>query len=360
MKAPRLEIKLNQLHHNAKKLIENLALQGISITGVSKATMAMPEIVNIWINAGIHSIGESRIENIESINKVNNRVRTLLTRIPMLSQVDQVVSQASISCNSELSVLNALAGAAEKQNLRHGVLLMVELGDLREGILPKDLNEVVKQVMNLPNLELIGIGANLGCQNGVAPDQKNMNELSLIMNNVEADFKIKLEWCSGGNSANLPWLTAGGKPDRLNHLRIGEALLLGREPLTRTIIKGLYTDAITLVVEVIETKLKPTTPWGIQYQTSFSDAPSKQNQKSNDDRNEIFDSRILLAIGEQDIDPSGLKADGIEIKGASSDYLVVSSSQNTLKVGCEQRFSLNYSALLRAMTSPYIKKYFVN
>ena len=360
MKAPRLEIKLNQLQHNAKKLIENLALQGISITGVSKATMAMPEIVNIWINAGIHSIGESRIENIESINKVNKRVRTLLTRIPMLSQVDQVVSQASISCNSELSVLTALAAAAEKQNLRHGVLLMVELGDLREGILPKDLNEVVKQVMNLPNLELIGIGANLGCQNGVAPDQKNMNELSLIMNNVEADFKIKLEWCSGGNSANLPWLTAGGKPDRLNHLRIGEALLLGREPLTRTIIKGLYTDAITLVVEVIETKLKPTTPWGIQYQTSFSDAPSKQNQKSNDDRNEIFDSRILLAIGEQDIDPSGLKADGIEIKGASSDYLVVSSSQNTLKVGCEQRFSLNYSALLRAMTSPYIKKYFVN
>ena len=360
MKAPRLEIKLNQLQHNAKKLLENLALQGISITGVSKATMAMPEIVNIWIDAGIHSIGESRIENIESINKVNNRVRTLLTRIPMLSQVDQVVSQASISCNSELSVLNALAGAAEKQNLRHGVLLMVELGDLREGILPKDLNEVVKQVMNLPNLELIGIGANLGCQNGVAPDQKNMNELSLIMNNVEADFKIKLEWCSGGNSANLPWLTAGGEPDRLNHLRIGEALLLGREPLTRTIIKGLYTDAITLVVEVIETKLKPTTPWGIQYQTSFSDAPSKQNQKSNDDRNEIFDSRILLAIGEQDIDPSGLKADGIEIKGASSDYLVVSSSQNTLKVGCEQRFSLNYSALLRAMTSPYIKKYFVN
>ena len=360
MKAPRLEIKLNQLQHNAKKLLENLALQGISITGVSKATMAMPEIVNIWINAGIHSIGESRIENIESINKVNNRVRTLLTRIPMLSQVDQVVSQASISCNSELSVLTALAAAAEKQNLRHGVLLMVELGDLREGILPKDLNEVVKQVMNLPNLELIGIGANLGCQNGVAPDQKNMNELSLIMNNVEADFRIKLEWCSGGNSANLPWLTAGGKPDRLNHLRIGEALLLGREPLTRTIIKGLYTDAITLVVEVIETKLKPTTPWGIQYQTSFSDAPSKQNQKSNDDRNEIFDSRILLAIGEQDIDPSGLKADGIEIKGASSDYLVVSSSQNTLKVGCEQRFSLNYSALLRAMTSPYIKKYFVN
>jgi ornithine racemase len=360
LKAPRLEIKLNQLQHNAKKLIENLALQGISITGVSKATMAMPEIVNIWIDAGIHSIGESRIENIESINKVNNRVRTLLTRIPMLSQVDQVVSQASISCNSELSVLTALAAAAAKQNLRHGVLLMVELGDLREGILPKDLNEVVKQVMNLPNLELIGIGANLGCQNGVAPDQKNMNELSLIMNNVEADFKIKLEWCSGGNSANLPWLTAGGEPDRLNHLRIGEALLLGREPLTRTIIKGLYTDAITLVVEVIETKLKPTTPWGIQYQTSFSDAPSKQNQKSNDDRNKIFDSRILLAIGEQDIDPSGLKADGIEIKGASSDYLVVSSSQNTLKVGCEQRFSLNYSALLRAMTSPYIKKYFVN
>ena len=360
MKAPRLEIKLKQLQHNAKELLENLALQGISITGVSKATMAMPEIINIWVNAGIHSIGESRIENIESLNKVNNRVRTLLTRIPMLSQVDQVVSHASISCNSELTVLTALAAAAAKQNLRHGVLLMVELGDLREGILPEDLNEVIKQVLKLPNLELIGIGANLGCQNGVAPDQKNMNKLSSIMNNIEADFKIKMEWCSGGNSANLPWLAAGGKPDRLNHLRIGEALLLGREPLTRTKIKGLYTDAITLVAEVIETKLKPTTPWGIQYQTSFSDAPSEQNKESNAKQNKIYESRILIAIGEQDIDPSGLKADGIEIKGASSDYLVVSSSQNTLKVGCEQRFSLNYSALLRAMTSPYIAKCFVS
>ena len=140
MKAPRLEINLKQLQHNAKELLENLALQDISITGVSKATMAMPEIINIWVNAGINSIGESRIENIESLNKVNNRVRTLLTRIPMLSQVDQVVSHASISCNSELTVLTALAAAAAKQNLRHGVLLMVELGDLREGILPEDLN----------------------------------------------------------------------------------------------------------------------------------------------------------------------------------------------------------------------------
>ena len=129
-------------------------------------------------------------------------------------------------------------------------------------------------------------------------------------------------------------------------------MLLGREPLTRTKIKGLYTDAITLVAEVIEIKLKPTTPWGIQYQTSFSDAPSEQNK--------IYESRILVAIGEQDIDPSGLKADGIEIKGASSDYLVVSSSQNTLNIGYEQRFSLNYSALLRAMTSPYIAKCFVS
>lgn len=357
MSAPRLEIHLERLHHNARTLVERLGHQGIAVTGVSKATLGLAEIVRTWVAAGVGSIGEARIETIEALGRSGLTVPMLLIRSPMLSQVERVVAHAAISCNSELAVLEALAATAAQQGLRHGVLLMVELGDLREGIMPVDLEPVVQRTLALPSLRLMGLGTNLGCQHGIAPDATNMAELSRLTTALERRFALRLPWCSGGNSANLPWLAAGGDPGRINHLRLGEALLLGREPLGRTAIPGLYTNAITLVAEVIEAKAKPSQAWGERGLTSFAspkaaprpDGPSQGVQ------------RALLALGEQDVDPAGLTPPvGVTIRGASSDHLVVESAGSSLRVGDEQHFQPSYSALLRAMTSPFVGRCFVD
>ncbi|MBL6803663.1 MAG: alanine/ornithine racemase family PLP-dependent enzyme, partial [Synechococcus sp. BS307-5m-G38] len=53
MSAPRLEINLQKLHHNARTLVKRLAGQGIAVTGVSKATLGMVEIVHTWLGAGV-------------------------------------------------------------------------------------------------------------------------------------------------------------------------------------------------------------------------------------------------------------------------------------------------------------------
>jgi len=359
LSAPRLEIHLEHLQHNASTLVNRLSSQGIKVTGVSKATLGLPEIARAWVTAGVHSIGESRIESIESLSRYELGVPLLLIRSPMLSQVDRVVAHAAISCNSEAVVLKALAAAAKCQGVRHGVLLMVELGDLREGILAADLEEMVLLTLTLPSLVLVGVGTNLGCQNGIAPDEANMGELSHLMTALERRFCIRLELCSGGNSANLPWLAGGGNPGRINHLRLGEALLLGREPLTRTAIPGLYTNAITLVAEVIESKRKPSRAWGTPHCTSFANGPVVPQKQSD----QPMTMRALLALGEQDADPAGLSAPGISIEGASSDHLVVSEAAGAeavaLAVGDEQRFELSYSSLLRAMTSPFVSRCFI-
>ena len=340
-------------------MVNRLASQGIKITGVSKSTLGMPEIARTWVAAGVHSIGEARIESIEILNRCELGVPLLLIRSPMLSQVERVVAHAAISCNSELIVLKALAAAAACQGVRHGVMLMVELGDLREGVLAADLEAMVVLTLALPSLLLVGIGTNLGCQHGIAPDPTNMAELSRLINAMEERFGIKLEWCSGGNSANLPWLASGGKPDRINHLRLGEALLLGREPLSRKQIPGLYTDAITLVAEVIECKLKPSQPWGIPHSTSFSNGPTTSQITPQIAPAQPMTRRALLALGEQDADPAGLSAAELTIEGASSDHLVVSGATMKLGVGDEQRFQISYSALLRAMTSPFVSRCFI-
>jgi ornithine racemase len=349
--APRLEINLDKLHHNALTLVTRLSKQGISVTGVTKAKLGSPEITNEWLRAGVSGLGDSRIENIGTMRLARVSAPIMLIRTPMLSQADQVVALADVSCNTELDVISTLSSAARKVNRTHGIVLMVELGDLREGIMPDQLESTVREVLHLPNIAFQGIGTNLACRSGVVPDAGNMAKLSTLADSIDATFGTNISTVSGGNSANLDWALSGADTGRINNLRLGEAMLLGCEPLHRQPIKDLHTDAITLVAEVIETKDKPTKPWGEIAQTAFGEAPP------GDDRGSI--SQSILAIGRQDTDPDGLEPPpGIEILASSSDHLVVDSSSypKQLTVGTHIPFQLNYSALLRAMTSPFIAK----
>lgn len=348
MSAPRLEINLAKIHHNASMLVTQLADSSISVTGITKATMGLPEYANTLIKAGVNSLGDSRIENIESMRRAKITATISLIRSPMLSQVKRVVAYADISFNSELGVIRALSKAARSINRQHGIILMIELGDLREGIMPSDLEQTVREILGLPNLTLKGIGTNLACRSGVIPSHKNMAKLSAFAHFIEKKFSLKLEVISGGNSANLDW--ALGNPDtgRINNLRLGESILLGCEPLQRKPIDGLYTDAMCLVAEVIESKSKPSQPWGDIGQSAFSETPLPAIDQPNT-------SQAILAIGEQDTDPKGLNAPaGINILAASSDHLIVNTHHNAYAIGAEIRFQLNYSAMLRAMTSPFV------
>jgi len=349
MFAPRLEIDLDKIQHNARTLVERLARRGISVTGVTKATLGSPEIANALLLAGVSDLGDSRIENIEAMRRSPVTARMSLIRSPMLSQVKRVVTSADMSFNSELDVVRRLSQEARKLNRTHSVALMVELGDLREGIMPADLIAAVRETLDLPNILFKGIGTNLACRNGVSPDDTNMEELSRLANLIEKELDISLEIVSGGNSANLLWAFSTARTARINNLRLGESILLGREALHRNAIDGLHTDAITLVAEVIESKVKPTQPWGNFAQTAFGTRPAVR------DRGTI--PQAILAIGVQDVDLCGLRPpDGTEILGGSSDHLIVTSRVNNLAVGTEMTFQLDYSALLRAMTSPFVTR----
>ncbi len=365
MTAPRLEIDLNKIYHNAHELVVRLAERGISVTGVTKAALGSVEMANTLLRAGVTALGDSRIENIKAICLARNSAQIkdaamLLIRSPMLSQVAQVVRYADISCNTEIDVIKKLSVEAQKQSRTHQVLLMVELGDLREGIMPGDLIGTVREVLSLPNILLKGIGTNLACRSGVSPDATNMAKLSELADLIETTFDLTLDVVSGGNSANIQWALNGAQTDtgRINNLRLGEAILLGCEPLQRQAIEGLYTNAITLVAEVIESKRKPSQPTGDIAQSAFGET-LLANDRALTDRGIV--RQAILAIGIQDIDPSGLQAPaGIEILGASSDHLVVASVKGDLFVGEEVTFQLNYSALVRAMTSPFVSKVFTH
>ena len=362
MTAPRLEFRLDRIGHNARALVDRLELVGITVCGVTKATLGSPEVARVLLDAGVTSLGESRVENVERLRRAGITAQITLIRSPMLSQVDRIVASTDMSCNSELEVVERLSESARRQRMPHGVVLMVELGDLREGIMPDDLLEVAGRVLALPAVVLRGIGTNLACQSGVIPDATNMAELTALAVSVESAFGVGLDIVSGGNSANLPWvLDPGTDTGRVNHLRLGEAVLLGREPVRRTVIEGLHPDAVSVVGEVIESGRKPSRPRGERGQAAFGQMDHPDGDPGDDiDGDPDGSHRVIVALGRQDLDTHGLVApDGYVVLGASSDHLVLRCEGRAPRVGTELRFGVDYGALMGAATSPFVTRRYV-
>lgn len=349
---PRLEINIDKIKHNARTLKERFAEKGITITSVIKGVAGSPEIANAILECGINTIAVSKVQDIKKMKGSGVKAEFMLTRLPMHSEVPDIVKYADISLNSEISTIKLLSRHSLEQDKRHKIVLMLELGDLREGILPEDIDSVIEQTILLKGIDLYGIGTNLACFGGIRPSEKNMAELSQIADRVQRKYHIKIDMVSGGNSANYQWLSKTDDTGNINNLRIGEAILLGRDPVRKNKIPGLYIDAFTLICEVIESKFKPSMPYGDKCQNAFGYRPEFTDIDSI--------NRIIVGIGEQDVDTKAIrpriKAD---ILGASSDHLILHIKNNGIEVGSEMQFDIKYSALLRLSTSPYVKKVFI-
>jgi hypothetical protein len=230
--------------------------------------------------------------------------------------------------------------------------MMIDLGDLREGFWPDDVLPAAREIAELPNLKLRGVGTNLTCYGGVIPTPENMQKLVDWAHRIEDACGLRIDLISGGNSSSLSLVRSGKMPREINHLRIGEGILLGRETINRDPWPGTVQNAFRLEAEIIELKEKPSIPIGETGQDAFGNRPSFE------DRGDIL--RAILNVGREDVDVEGLVPANRELSilGASSDHLLldVTSRRGELAVGSTLEFTLTYSALLAAMTSSYVDK----
>jgi len=349
MATPRLEVNLEKIAHNTKVLRKLYGSQRINICAVTKVVCGDLIIAQCLVATGITIIGDSKVANLKKMQKGDINATFLLIGTPLLSQAAEIVKWADISHNTELAIIEELSRQARAKGIIHQIILMIEMGDLREGIMPESLNGVVNEVIKMEGIELVGLGTNLACFGSIKPDQEKMDSLSKLANQIERKFHLKLRYISGGNSANYNWFKSTHDTGRINQLRIGESIFLGVEPLHRNHIPDLFTDAFTVVTEVSELKIKPSIPYGETSQNAFG------HVLHFTDKGEI--PRVILGMGLQDVDVSGLtpKLD-IEILGAGSDQMIIDPKDMDLCIGDEVSFNLNYAALLSAMTSPYVEK----
>ena len=353
---PRLEINIEKLKTNLQVISNLLKKNNISLAMVTKAYCANLDIVNELVKDKnlIDYLADSRIENLKEMRHIN--IPKILLRIPMKSEVEDVIRYTDISFNSEYETIEKLNEEAKKVNKIHKIVIMVDLGDLREGyFVQKDLFDNIKKIQDLHNISIIGVATNLTCYGAVLPSEENLSKLVNIAEKFERDFNIDIKIISGGNSSSLFLINENRLPAKINNLRIGEAILLGRETAYGKKIDGTFDDVFRLVCEVVENKEKPSVPVGEKGLDAFGNKPVFEDKG--------IMQRAILGIGRQDISIDSLYPIDKDIKviGASSDHTIVdvTKSKNKYLIGDKIEFLLDYGGIMTASTSKYVKKYYI-
>jgi len=350
MMYPRLDIDLAKLENNAKTIVEACRADGIDhVFLVTKVLAGDVTTVRRLAGAGFSHLADSRIENLIRFRDIP--LPKALLRLPMASEAARVVRYADLSLNSEIDTIRALGTAAVKQDKIHDVLLMFDVGDLREGIWHRsDYLPIVRAVAGTAGIRIAGIGTNLTCYGGVIPDADNLGALVAIAKRIERELGIRLAIVSGGNSSSVHLLGTKTIPARINGLRIGEAVFFGRETAYGKPIPAMARDAFTLRAKLVEVAVKPSFPEGNIGMNSFGERPDIL------DRGPM--KRGILAIGRQDAEAADLtpRDPGVRIVGASSDHLIVDLGVTGHSVGDVLSFDVDYAGLLRLMTSRYVHK----
>lgn len=352
MTYPKLKVNLSKLEHNTRVMKDRLSENGIeTLAAVTKVFCGEPSIAKAFVAGGTDILADSRIQNLEKLKDFS--LPKMLLRIPMLSEIDQVIKYADISLNSEETTLKALNDSAKKAQTTHKVILMADLGDLREGFFKEeDFYHAVDLVMGLDNLELYGVGVNLTCYGAVIPKMDILNKLLEYRDGIKEKFNHDIEIVSGGNSSSVYLL---GKEDLtgINNLRLGEALVLGTESAYGEKLEGLSYDAWTFQAQIVELKEKPSVPTAEELGVdAFGHKPTFVDRGVR--------KRAIIAVGKQDLDIDTItpKDQDIIILGGSSDHTIldVTDTKNEYKVGDIVEFDVKYGAILSLTTSEYIKK----
>lgn len=352
----KVTINMQAIRHNLSQVHAWVRTHGASLTVVTKALCGHEGVLEQLRVLGVESIGDSRLDNLEVLSQVAPDAEKWYLRPPHRSAIVDVLKLSDVSLNTELRVIKELNEEATKLNIKHHVIIMVELGDLREGILPGALVKLYGEIFDLPYIEPLGIGANLGCLAGCVPNIDQLMQLVLYRELLQLKFDKRLQLISAGSSSVLPLLNDGQVPSAINHFRVGESILLGTNLLTGGTLTGLRDDCAVLEAEVIEIKEKsltsavettdimPFTPVGEEEQY----APGERGY------------RALVMVGQLDTDVGGLTPLNpvFKIAGASSDISVVNLGENPagLKVGDSISFRMSYSAFVRLMAGKYADK----
>ena len=350
-----IELYRDRLKHNYQYLDALFKQHGKEWAVVTKMLCGNRKYLEEVIKLGTKEVCDSRISNLKVVKDIDPSVQTVYIKPPAKRSIKKIVKYADVSFNTEFATIKMLSDEAVKQSKKHKIIIMIELGDLREGIMGDHLMDFYDSIFKLPNISISGIGTNLNCLNGVLPSQDKLIQLGLYEQLIEAKFNTRIPWVTGGTSVIIPMLFKHQVPESVNHFRVGETLYFGADLLSEDTIEGMQSDVFKLFAEIIEITEKPKVPIG-----DLAENPS--GEVFTIDENDLGKNmqRAILDIGLLDVSTDFLIPDDekITVVGASSDMLVIDigQSDSAYKVGDLVSFKLKYMGALGLLNSDYIEK----
>jgi len=352
-------ITLNQykLKENYNHLNNLFSSRNIEWSVVAKVFCGNKKYLNELVQLGIRQICDSRIGNLETIKKLSPQIETIFIKPPAKRNVARIVEFADVSFNTEYETIRMLSDEALKQEKNHKIVIMLELGELREGVMREQFVDFYSKVFKLPNIQVVGIGTNLTCMYGVLPNHDKLIQLCLYKQLIEAKFNKAIPYISGGASVTIPLIHKDLLPTGINHFRVGETLFLGTDVYHSKPFPKMHNNVFRLYAEIIELNEKPAIPMGELGQNLTGHTVSFEDTGLGS-----LSYRAIVDIGLLDVEDGHIKpvSKDMQIVGASSDMIVVDLGDNTtgLKVGSLIEFEMDYMGLLRIMNSDYVDKRF--
>lgn len=344
-----------ELKENFDHLQDLFDTKNIKWAAVGKLLCGNELFLKELIKLNPKQICDSRASNLKMIKKLNPNIETIYIKPPPKRSIPKIVTYADISFNTELETIKLLSKEAKKQNKIHQIVIMVELGELREGVLREDLIMFYESVFQLPNIKIIGLGTNLTCMYGVLPNNDKLMQLSLYKELIELKFNRKIEYISGGASVTIPLILDNTISTTINHFRIGETLFLGTNAYENTQYPNMNQHVFKLYAEVIELNEKPMMPEG-----ELGLNMNGEKATLNPEWIGSTKYRAIIDLGLLDIELEHITPVDTEMSlvGASSDMIVLDLADNpkNIKVGDLIPFQMDYMGILRIMNSEYVEK----
>lgn len=367
---PRIILNLDALRHNARQARRLTERWGLAALPVLKAVMSHPAAMAALTEAG----GFERFGYAEAAELDTNRPaftgRTLI-QLTALSRVRQTAELFQRSFQAVPEVLAALNQAAGGLGRTHEVLLMVDLGDGREGVNPEDLSELLTYAQSLPHLRVVGFGATSTCLGHRLPDEGLADDLKTLRA-VCADRGLATPTVSLGGTVWAAWVERAG-PGAITELRLGDPFILGKDIYRQTDLPGgpFRRDVCRLEAEVLEIRtrrLDPSQDGPDRHADGLPQPPATSGRR----RRALLDlgrfhsaADLLQDGGHGDFVLSGLNCclPGAFIAGISAGYLaldVTDCPTTDLRVGQNVCFQPSYWTLAAAFRYPGLPIFLVH
>lgn len=349
-------------------MTELAALWGADLCGVTKFCLGDPGMLKLCAEGGIKGIADSNAVNFfpeNALAKQNKRTKReklvfpdhfhkslIKTRISDIRQWGSLprnkrAHRLFISHRALLEEVRCIPGDEKPE-----VVLIAEMGDLKEGLFPEEILSINK---DFPDLPILGVSANFACLSGAVPSLPALKNLKNLACEIQSSRNLEAPFVSVGGTV-MHSLMRQETPQKglFQELRCGEGLFFGFDSSGGGPVPGFETDTMTFYGEILEVAEKEIPAAKLQESALTALGDHAHERPPGQRKSAVLDFGIL---GADEFNLFPFDSDTL-FAGQTFDFTVLDITNSVLnyKPGDLFPFRVNYKAGSFLFMNPFIHK----